>query len=104
MSTTPTDRLRALLEPLAEQAGLDGLFREAVRFLQKGVGRVDAPLGDVQRLRRGAVDLPLGGGPDVLNATYGKRTDGRIVGTQGDSLVMLALPMSCATRSCELPP
>ena len=31
------------------------------------VVQVGVPWGDVQRLRRGTVDLPLGGGPDVLN-------------------------------------
>ena len=62
---------------------------EAVRFLEGGFGRVDVPLGEVQRLRRGAADLPLGGGPDVLNATYTKRSGGRLVGNQGDSLVLI---------------
>jgi acyl-homoserine-lactone acylase len=64
-------------------------LRDVVRYLEKSFGHVDVPLGEVQRLRRGAVDLPLGGGPDVLNAAYAKRADGRIVGTQGDSLVMI---------------
>jgi acyl-homoserine-lactone acylase len=64
-------------------------LRNVVHFLEKSFGRVDVALGEVQRLRHGAVDLPLGGGPDVLNATYAKRVDGHIVGTQGDSLVMI---------------
>jgi acyl-homoserine lactone acylase PvdQ len=62
---------------------------DVVRYLEAGFGRVDVPLGEVQRLRRGATDLPLGGGPEVLNATYTKRRDGRLVATQGDSLVMI---------------
>ncbi len=64
-------------------------LREVIHFLKKGYGRVDPPLGEVQRLRRGATDLPLGGGPEVLNAAYSKRVDGHLVGTQGDSLVMI---------------
>ncbi len=70
-------------------AGAPAALREALRFLSAGTGRVDVPLGEVQRLRRGAVDLPLGGGPDVLNATYTKRVGGRLLGTQGDSLVLI---------------
>lgn len=64
-------------------------FRNSIEFLASEFGRVDVALGDVQRLHRGKVDLPLGGGPDVLNATYTKRESGRLIGTQGDSLVML---------------
>ena len=64
-------------------------LREVIHFLKKAYGRVDPALGEVQRLRRGETDLPLGGGPEVLNAAYSKRVDGHLVGTQGDSLVML---------------
>ena len=64
-------------------------FAAAVQRLLGGYGRVDVPLGEVQRLRRGALDLPLGGGPDVLNAAM-TRVDGKhLVGRQGDSLVIL---------------
>jgi acyl-homoserine lactone acylase PvdQ len=59
--------------------------------LRKHYGRVDVPLGTVQRLRRGAVDLPLGGGPDVLNAAYTRKSDdGHLVGIQGDSYILIA--------------
>ena len=65
-------------------------FREAVAFLVEHHGRVDVPLGEVQRLRRGDVDLPLGGGPDVLNAAHGYEDDaGHIVGVAGDSYVLV---------------
>lgn len=64
-------------------------YSNAVAWLVRAFGRVDVPLGDVQRLRRGAVDLPVGGGPDVLNATYAKDVGDRLVGTQGDSFVLL---------------
>ena len=64
-------------------------FAAAVQRLLGGYGRVDVPLGEVQRLRRGSLDLPLGGGPDVLNAAM-TRVDGKhLVGRQGDSLVIL---------------
>jgi acyl-homoserine lactone acylase PvdQ len=44
----------------------------------------------VNRLRRGSVDLGLGGAPDVLRAVYGRPAgDGRLVGTAGDSYILL---------------
>lgn len=64
-------------------------LRDTVAWLVESYGRVEVPLGEVQRLRRGAVDLPLGGGPDVMNAAYAKRVKGHLVGTQGDSYVLL---------------
>jgi len=43
----------------------------------------------VQRLRRGAVDLPLGGGPDLLNAIYTHEAGGRLTAYQGDSYILI---------------
>ena len=63
-------------------------FQRAVAFLVKHYGKVDVPLGELQRLRRGTVDLPIGGGPDVMNAVYTKKVDGHLVGFQGDSYVL----------------
>jgi len=41
---------------------------------------------------RGAVDLPIGGGPDILHATYGAlQEDGRLKITDGDSYVLLVI-------------
>ncbi len=70
--------------PNAEDA-----LRDTVRWLVAGYGRVDVRLDEVQRLRRGGVDLPLGGGPDVLNAAYTRRDGHHLIGTQGDSYVLL---------------
>lgn len=64
-------------------------FREAVKWLVAHFGKVDVPWGEVQRLRRGAVDLPLGGGPDVLNGIAARDGGDRLVGRQGDSLVVI---------------
>jgi acyl-homoserine-lactone acylase len=69
---------------------LEKAFQNAVQWLVKTFGRVDVQLGEMQRLRRGNVDLPVGGGPDVLNATYGQDLTDRLVGTQGDSYVLIA--------------
>lgn len=65
-------------------------FIGACRTLKKHFGRLDVPWGEVNRLRRGAVDLPLDGGPDTLRAVYGEsEPDGRYKGAVGDSLIML---------------
>jgi acyl-homoserine lactone acylase PvdQ len=68
-------------------------FTRAVAFLMKHYGRVDVPLGTLQRLRHGtgpqAIDLPLGGGADILNAAYSKKQGGHLVGIQGDSYVLI---------------
>ncbi|MCR9142246.1 MAG: penicillin acylase family protein [bacterium] len=64
-------------------------FRAAVRLLVENYGRVAVPLGEVQRLQRGDVDLAIGGGPDILNATHSKLTDdGRLIGFAGDSYIL----------------
>ena len=62
----------------------------AAAYLKKHFGRLDPPLGTVLRLRRGAVDLPMDGGPDVLRAAslWDEAPDGRLVVKHGDSFLM----------------
>ena len=65
-------------------------LREAVDTLTTHYGRLDVPLGDFQRLRRGKVDLPVCGGPETLRAIIGAQSpDGRRVGNNGDGYIML---------------
>ncbi|WP_290846923.1 acylase, partial [Henriciella sp.] len=45
-------------------------FREAVDWLMTHHGRIDPEWGEVNRLVRGEVSLPLDGGPDTLRAIY----------------------------------
>ncbi|MEO1659962.1 MAG: acylase [Pseudomonadota bacterium] len=45
-------------------------FRQAVTFLETHHGRIDPEWGDVNRLVRGDVSLPVSGGPDILRAIY----------------------------------
>jgi len=53
-------------------------------------GRIDVPLGDIQRHIRGDVNLPLQGGPDVLAAMYMKETDNnQYKGIAGESYIAL---------------
>ncbi|MBS2020382.1 MAG: penicillin acylase family protein [Deltaproteobacteria bacterium] len=63
-------------------------FKLAVQWLLQHYGKVAVPLGEVQRLVRGKTNLPLGGGPDVLNGIATKNKDRLLVGHQGDSFVM----------------
>lgn len=54
-------------------------------------GVLDPAWGEVNRIRRGDVDLGTSGGPDTLHAVYGKlQGDGaHLVGSAGDSYIML---------------
>ena len=57
-------------------------------------GRLDPKWGDVNRLRRGDVDLPLSGGPDTLRAIYGLRENfvenSGLTAVAGDTHIMHA--------------
>ena len=71
------------LDPATELAA-------AAKYLRDHFGRLDVPLGDVLRVRQGAADLPMDGGPDVLRAAavWDEDADGRFVVKHGDSFVM----------------
>ncbi len=66
-------------------------LREVVDSLTKTFGRIDPPLGDVQRLRRGTIDMPMNGGTDTLRAAtiWDPQPDGRMRVKHGDSFIML---------------
>jgi penicillin amidase/acyl-homoserine-lactone acylase len=65
-------------------------FTLAVEYLEDHFGQIDPAWGDVQRLQRGAVDVPLGGGPDVIRAIYSsKQENGQMKAYSGDGYVML---------------
>jgi acyl-homoserine lactone acylase PvdQ len=64
--------------------------RTAAAYLTQHFGRIDPPLGDVLRLRRGNVDLPIDGGPDVLRGIlWTPEPDGRWRADDGDGLMMV---------------
>jgi penicillin amidase/acyl-homoserine-lactone acylase len=81
--------LEARRNRLDPPAPLDAL-RDASQLLMQHHGRLDVPWNRVQRLRRGNLDLGLGGGPDILRAIYHERSDdGRVRGKSGDSYLLL---------------
>ena len=67
-------------------------LKETADDLRDRFGRIDPPLADVQRLRRGTVDLPMLGGADTLRATTAwdkEQGDGKQRVRHGDSFIML---------------
>lgn len=67
------------------------VLADAVAHLTRHFGRIDPPLGEVMRVRRGTVDLPDDGGGDTLRAAtdWDAEPDGRLSVKHGDSFVML---------------
>lgn len=68
------------------------VLKEAATYLQTHFGRLDLPLGELIRLKRGSVDLPMDGGPDSLRAatSYDEGADGRLAIRHGDSFILVA--------------
>jgi acyl-homoserine-lactone acylase len=67
-------------------------LREAVDEFQERFGRIDPPLGDIQRLRRGNSDMAMLGGTDTLRATTmwdTEQPDKKVRVRHGDSFIML---------------
>ncbi|APW43534.1 acylase [Rhodoferax saidenbachensis] len=69
-------------------APLAGL-RKAMDTLQTHFGRLDPTWGEVNRIRRGAVDLGIDGGRDTYRSVWGNLgTDGRLNAVAGDTFIM----------------
>jgi acyl-homoserine-lactone acylase len=95
----PADTIGEAMMHLANSAAYHGdalpdareKLREVVDRLMKGFGRIDPPLGEVQRLQHGKVDMAANGGTDTLRAatTWEPQPDGRMRVKHGDSFVML---------------
>lgn len=63
---------------------------QGAKYLKKHFGKIDVPWGQVMRLRRGNVDLPLDGGPDTLRAIEGgQQSDGTYTADDGDGYFAL---------------
>jgi penicillin amidase/acyl-homoserine-lactone acylase len=67
---------------------LDAL-REAMANLKSHFGRFDPEWGQLNRMRRGKIDVPIDGGPDIYRAVYGEpQPDGTLTAMDGDTLIM----------------
>lgn len=65
-------------------------LRKTKAEMLKDFGTLNIQLGDLQRHQRGDVDLPLGGGPDMIRAAYPQPyKNGRFRTFVGDSYIML---------------
>jgi penicillin amidase/acyl-homoserine-lactone acylase len=57
--------------------------------LKARYGRLDPAWSEVMHFRRGALDLPIDGGPDIFRAVYGEKgKDGAYTAVGGDTLIM----------------
>ncbi len=70
---------------------LESDLRRAVGILEQHHGGLEVPWGEVNRLRRGDVDLAVGGAPDTAHAVYGEldESKGQMVGQAGDSYILM---------------
>ena len=69
-------------------------YKKAVDILMAGYGRLDPKWGEVNRIKRGDVDVAIDGGPDVLRAIYADPAEiarsGSMNSLAGDTHIMLA--------------
>jgi acyl-homoserine-lactone acylase len=64
-------------------------LREAITLLKTHFGRLDPEWGQLNRFRRGNLDLPIDGGPDTYRAVYGvPQDDGTFTAVDGDTFIM----------------
>lgn len=85
--------------PLPEDA-----FRNAVDWLMTHHGRIDPEWGDVNRLIRGEVSLPLDGGPDTLRAIYPAEIGetGILAAAAGDTWIALVEWNEAGEQTAEI--
>ena len=70
------------IDPLAS-------LQAAIKTLKAHFGRLDPIWGDVNRIRRGKLDLAIDGGPDTYRAVYGApQPDGTLTAEGGDTFIM----------------
>jgi len=64
-------------------------LRHAITTLKTHFGRMDPEWGQVNRIRRGKLDLAIDGGPDIYRAVYGvSQSDGTLTASAGDTFIM----------------
>ena len=79
-------------------------FREAVAYLNTHYGRIDPEWGELNRLVRGDLSLPVSGASDVLRAIYPAevRDDGKLHATAGDTWIALVEWAADGTQSASV--
>jgi acyl-homoserine-lactone acylase len=92
----PFKTLWSAANPIKTPAGLFDVpaavaaFERAATALTNTFGALDVAWGDVHRVKRGTVDLPLGGGDSTLrNVTYTRSADGTGLASGGDTYVLV---------------
>ncbi|MGD0866733.1 MAG: acylase [Rhizomicrobium sp.] len=64
-------------------------LQAAIKTLKEHFGRLDPSWGEVNRIRRGTLDLAIDGGPDTYRAVYGTpQPDGTLMAGGGDTFIM----------------
>jgi acyl-homoserine-lactone acylase len=77
-------------------------LRDASETLKAHFGRLDPEWGEVNRLRRGDVNLAVDGGPDVYRAVYGvQQPDGTLSAQAGDTFIMFVTWDKAGTLTSE---
>ncbi len=68
-------------------------LQRSAQDLMDHYGRLDVPWGEVNRFRRGPVDLPIDGGPEVVRAVYSAShdldADGTLTAIAGDTWIAI---------------
>jgi acyl-homoserine-lactone acylase len=79
-----TEEFTHIPAPTPEKA-----FRDAVDYLTQHHGRIDPTWGEVNRLVRGNVNIPIDGAPDVMRAIYPAKMgeDGQLDAAAGDTWI-----------------
>jgi acyl-homoserine-lactone acylase len=77
-------------------------LRHAITTLKTHFGRIDPEWGQLNRIRRGKLDLAIDGGPDIYRAVYGvSQTDGTLTASAGDTFIMFVTWDKAGTLSSD---
>jgi penicillin amidase/acyl-homoserine-lactone acylase len=77
-------------------------LRHAMTTLKTHFGRIDPEWGQLNRIRRGTLDLAIDGGPDIYRAVYGvAQTDGTLTASAGDTFIMFVTWDKAGTLSSD---